>query len=269
MEIATHPSGSQREGIDFEANYSTEEIDELVAVMQKLFRIRDTILRVNLGYIASAAMEDAYRTEPAFKLQGSYRNMNRIAEKVLPIMTDAEIEQLIVDHYENESQTLTTGAEANLLKFREMEGVLGEDEATRWESIKKTFNKNLLMGGRGDDDPVNRVVGTLSTFTDGLDKIEQTLTRAVDHQTAPATLADVTIEKLEKIIGQLRAVPVDVEIKVVPVHEGAEAAPTKKKAALTKKKGASKRKISGKPTGLPVDVEAEVKQGEAPNDQPT
>ena len=276
MEIATHPSGSLREGIDFEANYSTEEIDELVSVMQKLFRIRDTILRVNLGYIASAAMEDAYRTEPAFKLQGSYRNMNRIAEKVLPIMTDAEVEQLIVDHYENESQTLTTGAEANLLKFREMEGMHTETEATRWESIKKTFNKNLLMGGRGDDDPVNRVVGTLSTFTDGLDKIEQTLTRAIDHQTAPATLADVTIEKLEKIIGQLRAVPVDVEIKVVPVHEGEEAGAAKKKAAskkksaaaTTKKKAASKRKISGKEKGLPVDVEAKVEQGEATNDQP-
>ena len=280
MEIAT---SGLREGVDFEANYSTEEIDELVAVMQKLFRIRDTILRVNLAYIASAAMEDAYRTEPAFKLQGSYRNMNRIAEKVLPIMTDEEVEQLIVDHYENESQTLTTGAEANLLKFREMEGMLSDAETERWESIKKTFNKNQIMGGRGDDDPVNRVVGTLSTFTDGLDKIEQTLTRAVDHQTAPATLADVTIEKLETIIGQLRAVPVDVEIKVVPVHEGDDAkaaAASKKKAAAKKKGGAAvkatgkkkaapstKSKISGKEKGLPVDVEANVEQEKTPIDE--
>jgi len=182
-------------------------------------------------------------------------------------MTDAEVEQLIVDHYENESQTLTTGAEANLLKFREMEGMLTEDEAARWESIKKTFNKNQIMGGRGDDDPVNRVVGTLSTFTDGLGKIEDVLTRAADHQMAPATLADVTVEKLEKIIGQLRAVPVDVEIKVVPVHEGEDgkakkksAAPKKKAAA--KKKAASKRTISGKEKGLPVDFEAKVDQGQ-------
>ena len=177
------------------------------------------------------------------------------------------------DHYENESQTLTTGAEANLLKFREMEGMLSDEEAERWEAIKKTFNKNLLMGGRGDDDPVNRVVGTLSTFTDGLGKIEDVLTRAVEHQVAPATLADVTIDKLEKIIGQLRAVPVDVQIKVVPVHEGEEAeakakgaAPKKKAAASKKKKAASKRKISGKEKGLPVDVETEVEQRDGPDE---
>ena len=124
-------SGSQ-EGIDFEGNYSVEEIEELVSVMKKLFRVRDTILRVNLEYIRSAAMEDAYRTEPAFKLQGSYRNMNRIAEKILGLMTDEEVELLIIDHYENESQTLTDGAEANLLKFRELEGSLTSEESERW-----------------------------------------------------------------------------------------------------------------------------------------
>lgn len=43
--------------------------------------------------------------------------MNRIAEKVIPLMTDEEVEGFIFDHYENESQTLTTGVEANLLKF--------------------------------------------------------------------------------------------------------------------------------------------------------
>ena len=58
------------------------------------------------------------------------------AEKVLPLMTEEEIETLIDDHYENESQTLTTGAEANLLKFREMEGNLTQEERERWEEIK-------------------------------------------------------------------------------------------------------------------------------------
>ena len=36
-----------------------------------------------------------------------------------PIMNDQELQTLIFSHYENEAQTLTTGAEANLLKFRE------------------------------------------------------------------------------------------------------------------------------------------------------
>ncbi|MEM7601207.1 MAG: DNA repair ATPase, partial [Verrucomicrobiota bacterium] len=128
MQIAE--SGSA-DGVSFDGNYSPGEIDEMVSVMRKLMRVRDTILRVNLEYIRSAAMEDAYRTEPPFRLQGSYRNMNRIAEKILPIMTDAEVESVIVEHYENESQTLTTGAESNLLRFREMEGTLSEEDAER------------------------------------------------------------------------------------------------------------------------------------------
>jgi hypothetical protein len=63
---------------------------------------------VNAQYIASASQEDAYRTEPPFKLQGSYRNMNKIAEKIVAVMNDDEVERLIDDHYQGESQTLTT-----------------------------------------------------------------------------------------------------------------------------------------------------------------
>ena len=250
-----------REGVDFEGNYSMEEIEELVSVMKKLMRVRDTILRVNLEYIRSAAMEDDYRTEPAFRLQGSYRNMNRIAEKILPIMTDAEVEEEIFAHYENEAQTLTTGAEANLLKFRELEGVLTEAETERWEDIKRKFNRNLLMGGRGENDPVSRVVGTLAGFSEGLGRIEGVLTKAAEHQRQPATLADITVEKLERIIGELRAVPVNVEIKVVPVHESDEEEQETPKPPA-KKKSAKRKRISGKAENLPVDVESSVEQGD-------
>ena len=76
------------------------------------------MLAVNAEYIASAAQADASRTEPPFKLQGSYRNMNKLAERVVPAMNDAELEELIDDHYRGEAQTLTTGAEANLLQAR-------------------------------------------------------------------------------------------------------------------------------------------------------
>ncbi|HVJ27779.1 MAG TPA: AAA family ATPase, partial [Vicinamibacterales bacterium] len=120
-----------RDGADFEGNYTPAEIEEMLAVTKHLLAVRDTILRVNLQYIASAAQEDAYRTEPSFKLQGSYRNMNRIAEKVLPLMTPEEVRQIIVDHYRSESQNLTTAAEANLLKFYEMEKLLDEAQAAR------------------------------------------------------------------------------------------------------------------------------------------
>ncbi|MFQ9246271.1 MAG: hypothetical protein ACLR3R_02265 [Clostridium paraputrificum] len=49
--------------------------------LEKLFKVRDIVLKVNLEYIYSAGQSDEYRSEPAFKLQGSYRNMNKIAEK--------------------------------------------------------------------------------------------------------------------------------------------------------------------------------------------
>ena len=163
-----------REGADFAASYSMEEINDMVSVMKKMMRVRDTILRVNLEYVNSAAQADDYRTEPPFKLQGSYRNMNRIAEKLLPIMTDEEVEQLIVDHYTGEAQTLTDGAEANLLKFKEIEGKLTPEDAERWDEIKKRFNRKKLLGGN-EGDPVNRVVAQLADFKEGLDGIGNAL----------------------------------------------------------------------------------------------
>jgi hypothetical protein len=51
---------------------------------EKLVTIREVVLRVNQEYIHSAAQADEFRTEPPFRLQGSYRNMNRLAEKVVP-----------------------------------------------------------------------------------------------------------------------------------------------------------------------------------------
>ena len=69
-------TGSQ-EGLSFEANHSQEEINEYTLVLKKLLAIRDIVLTVNQEYIRSAAISEDYRTEPAFKLQGSYRDMNK------------------------------------------------------------------------------------------------------------------------------------------------------------------------------------------------
>jgi len=200
-----------REGVEFEGSYSAEEVNEGIAVMEKLLHVREIILRVNQQYVSSAAMEDAYRTEPPFKLQGSYRNMNKIAEKILPLMTDAEVASLIADHYRGEAQTLSQAAEANLLKWREINGLASEDDTTRWTEIKSTFKRNLLTGGAGENDPINRITGHMNAFTVGLEKIEQAVSKP--------TLSDVTIERLQRIIEGLRAVPVNVEIKVQPVEK--------------------------------------------------
>ena len=80
---------------DLSHDYSAVELNEIEAVLQHLFRCRDVLLKVNAEYIRSAAMEEAFRTEPRFQLQGSYRNMNKLAEKVVPAMNAEEVEALI------------------------------------------------------------------------------------------------------------------------------------------------------------------------------
>jgi len=236
-------TGSQ-EGVDFKGNYAPAEIDEMVAVMKHLYTVRNTILNVNQEYIRSAAQEDAYRTEPPFKLQGSYRNMNRITEKIVPLMNPKEVRALIDDHYQNESQTLTQGTESNMLRFKEMEGILTEEEAARWADIKKEFMRRRLMGGADESDPVTRVVAQLSQFQMGLDSIKEVISQTGKDYVKPQTLAETTITQLKEIIAGLRAVPVEVDIKVVPVQAD----------------GGAIENVESTSAKSPIDIQPEVRQ---------
>ncbi|WP_139920950.1 DNA repair ATPase [Hymenobacter sp. DG01] len=162
----------QQDGLSFEGNHSPEELNEYVAVLQKLLRLRDVVARVNAAYIASAAQADAYRTEPPFKLQGSYRNMNKLAEKVRPVMNDQEITDLLAAHYESEAQTLTSATEANLLKLRELLGWLTPAEQARWQEIKATFRDNLRNSGAGQ---LLQMLDKLESIAGGLSGIREVL----------------------------------------------------------------------------------------------
>lgn len=157
--------------------YSASEVEELIAVFRRLFTVQSVLLRVNQEYIASASQDDRYRTEPPFKLQGSYRNMNKLAEKVASAMNEVELERLIDDHYASESQTLTKGAEQNLLKLAEMRGKLTDAERARWTEIKDAFARIQRMGGK-DDDPVARLTGSLAGLDDQLKGIRDAVIRA-------------------------------------------------------------------------------------------
>jgi hypothetical protein len=163
-------------------------VEEILSVMKKLVVIRDVVLRVNQEYIHSAGQADEFRTEPPFRLQGSYRNMNRLAEKVVAIINDEEVRAVLFDHYRNESQTLTTGAEANFLKFKELIGAQTPEEKARWEEIKKTFKRNQLVRGGDQSDPVGRVVSQLSGFQAGLESIQETLQKGISKSPAPAPM---------------------------------------------------------------------------------
>ena len=157
-------------------------------MLKKLVKIREVVLRVNQEYIHSAAQADEFRTEPPFRLQGSYRNMNRLAEKVVPIMNDDEVQTLLVDHYRGESQTLTTGAEANFLKFKELIGAQTAAEKARWDEIKATFKRNMLARGGDQSDPVGRVVAQLADFRSGLQSIGETLERQMAKPSVPLSV---------------------------------------------------------------------------------
>ncbi len=168
------------QGISLESDYSIEEINEFRSVMQKLIRARDVVLRVNREYIESAAQSDEYRTEPAFKLQGSYRDMNKIAEEISPVMNDEELATLIHSHYNNQAQTLATGAQANLLKLKELMGELEGADLQRWEDIKRTYQRNLLLGATGDDQ-LGQIIGQMMTFGEGLKDIRTALENGVQR----------------------------------------------------------------------------------------
>ena len=156
-----------------------EEINEFVNVLQKLYRVRDVILKVNLAYIASAAQEDAYRTEPPFKLQGSYRDMNKIIEKLNPIMNDEELQTLILSHYQSESQTLTSGAESNLLKFKAMYGVRTTEEDQRYTEIVAEFQR-LQKINSGGNQHMGRILEQMEAINYGLQNIGLSLKHRAD-----------------------------------------------------------------------------------------
>jgi MoxR-like ATPase len=173
--------GEEVAATDFSYDYSATERNEIIGVIKKLLRVQQVVLKVNLQYIASAAQQDAYRTEPPFKLQGSYRNMNKMAEKVVAIMNDEELERLIDDHYRGEAQTLTTGAEENLLKLGDLRGTLKGEQLERWEEIKKGYRR-IQSGGGEEADPATRVANQLSGIAINLETLNQGITGYADRE---------------------------------------------------------------------------------------
>ncbi|MEV0613345.1 DNA repair ATPase [Nonomuraea sp. NPDC050404] len=150
--------------------YTKPELDPILSVLAKLVRVQEVVLANNRAYIASAGQSEAARTEPPYRLQGSYRNMNKLAERIVPAMNDAELEAVIDDHYLGEAQTLTSDAEANLLKLAELRGRLTPVQAQRWAEVKAAYLKAKALGG-AEDDPVVRTVGAIGLLADRVGEV--------------------------------------------------------------------------------------------------
>ena len=126
-------------------------------------------------------MDEAYRTEPSFKLQGSYRDMSKLVAKVVPIMNEEELQSLLLSHYESESQTLTSAAEANLLKFEELTQTITETELERWNKIKETFVKNNKLNGLGNKNEMTQVLAQMMQFSENLQGIQEVLKQGLEN----------------------------------------------------------------------------------------
>ena len=105
--------------------------------------------------------------------------MNRMAERVASVMNDSELQSLIVGTYEQDSQTLTTDNEANVLKFKELMGILSSEEKERWEAIKYAYVENVRMAGMDSSDQAGQFMKQLASMRDGLESIRQVISRAI------------------------------------------------------------------------------------------
>lgn len=128
--------------------YPPAERDRAVAVLRLLLRAQRTVLAVNRAHIDSAA-RSASRTEPLFRLQGSHRNMNQPAERISPVMNDAEPDVLVDDHHRAEAQTLTSAAEADLLKLAELRGRMTAARAARWDEVDAAYRRGRPAAAGG------------------------------------------------------------------------------------------------------------------------
>ena len=136
------------------------ELDASVLSVKMLRRAQRVLLDVNAAYIDSAATAEEDRVAPPFLLQGSYRNMARIASRVVPVMTEAELDAIVDDHYNSEAQTLTDKAEQNMLAYTALSGRQTAEQAERWTEILERTERRAAAG-----DSVGRIVDAVDRLT--------------------------------------------------------------------------------------------------------
>ena len=155
--------GEQLRSDQLEHPYSAADVSNIIKVLSNLVQVRDVLLKVNAAYIRSASMDDALRGEPAFALQGSYRNMSRLAGRVLPAMTTEEVSQLITDHYQAESQTLGAAAAWNLAKLQEVFGSSSSPAIARINELRDRWRQANV-----GDNPMQVMAGSLREIAESM-----------------------------------------------------------------------------------------------------
>lgn len=94
-------------------------------------------------------------------------------------MNDAELAAVIDDHFTAEAQTLTSGAEANLLKPAELRRTLTTEQATPWAELNAAYVRTQALGGPAEDPPT-RAVPALGLLADRVAAAGCAIARATD-----------------------------------------------------------------------------------------
>ncbi|MEU5978262.1 DNA repair ATPase [Streptomyces sp. NPDC047315] len=139
VRLAAGDAGADRGGLVHP--YEPGELAQVVDLLRHVLAARRTVLAVNAAYIASAGVSQEARTEPPFRLQGSYRDMNRIVQRLSPAMDAAELAAVVTDHYTAEARALPGDTEANVLKLAELRGALDGPDAARWAAVKEAYGR--------------------------------------------------------------------------------------------------------------------------------
>jgi hypothetical protein len=149
-------TGEQIRSEDLTHSYSAAELQRITAVLRHFVQIRDVLMKVNAAYMQSATLDDGMRGEPPFLLQGSYRNLARIAPRVVPAMTSDEVTALVRDHYQAESQTLAAAASWNLAKLAEVLGSTDPAAHALVEQLRERHRANAV-----GENPLAVIAGAL------------------------------------------------------------------------------------------------------------
>jgi hypothetical protein len=105
------------------------------------------------------------------------------------------------------AQTLTTGAEQNLLKLAELRGAMSEEDERRWSEVKRSFER-IQVAGESDEDPVARLTGQLALVSERLGGIGQSIVDAARGGGRKAAASDALAPVLERLDATLQALGV-------------------------------------------------------------
>jgi hypothetical protein len=126
-------------------------------------------------------------------------------------MNETEIHALLRDHYLGEAQTLTSGAEENLLKLGELSGSLDAEQQLRWEQIKADFARIQSMGGE-DADAVTKIANQIAHVSGGLGAIDKSIGQLFADQPF-----DPLQQELKRVLEQMREMELNVQVVNQPV----------------------------------------------------